>query len=83
MEIKSQPVTDRYRQGWDEIFRSDSGNPVLILQQDNGRHVGMCPFHAEMKPTFIVTSDGGYYCSTCKVSGTGEELANQVRIRYA
>ena len=36
----------------------------------SGRWIGLCPFHSDSKPSFVVYKDGGYHCFGCKAHGS-------------
>lgn len=39
------------------------------LKQQNGRHVGCCPFHSEKTPSFHIYPNGHYHCYGCGKHG--------------
>lgn len=42
---------------------------VVNLRRRGSRWVGLCPFHAEKKPSFTVTEEGMWNCFGCGVGG--------------
>lgn len=43
-------------------------------------HVGLCPFHDEIEPSFVVDSRfGGYHCFGCVATGNGFDWAWEYR----
>lgn len=51
---------------------------TMALQKRSGRHVGLCPFHAEKTPSFHVFADR-YYCFGCKAKGDIIDFVRQTR----
>jgi DNA primase len=68
-------VTSRYRD--DLVDRVRESNDILSvvseyvqLKKVGGRHVGLCPFHAERTPSFTVSPDKQlFYCFGCHAGG--------------
>ena len=50
----------------------------MALQKRSGRHVGLCPFHAEKTPSFHVFADR-YYCFGCKAKGDIIDFVRQTK----
>ena len=50
----------------------------MALQKRSGRHVGLCPFHAEKTPSFHVFSDR-FYCFGCKAKGDIIDFIRQTK----
>jgi DNA primase len=50
----------------------------MTLRKQSGRHVGLCPFHAEKTPSFHVFSDH-YYCFGCKAKGDIIDFVRQTK----
>ena len=40
------------------------------LKQVGGRHVGLCPFHSDSKPSFYVRENGSFHCFGCQKHGS-------------
>ncbi len=51
---------------------------TVALKKASGRHVGLCPFHAEKTPSFHVFPDR-YYCFGCKAKGDIIDFVRQTR----
>lgn len=51
---------------------------TMSLRKQSGRHVGLCPFHAEKTPSFHVFSDR-YYCFGCKAKGDIIDFVRQTK----
>ncbi|NDE16599.1 DNA primase [bacterium] len=51
---------------------------TMSLRKQSGRHVGLCPFHAEKTPSFHVFADR-YYCFGCKAKGDIIDFVRQTR----
>lgn len=51
---------------------------TMSLRKQSGRHVGLCPFHAEKTPSFHVFSDR-YYCFGCKARGDIIDFVRQTK----
>lgn len=50
------------------------------LEKRGRSYVGLCPFHAEKKPTFHVNPERGFHhCLGCNVSGDAENFQREIR----
>lgn len=51
------------------------------LEERGGNHVGLCPFHADVVPTFNVSAANKFFhCFGCKASG--DVIAFVMRLRH-
>ena len=50
-----------------------TGDKIVPLERCANKFIGLCPYHKEDTPSFIVNA-GEYYCFGCKASGQIEVL---------
>jgi len=52
------------------------------LKKSGKYYIGLCPFHSEKTPSFIVNPDKQiYYCFGCGKGGDSENFLNELRSR--